>query len=149
MTTLAPDPGDPAADEFEIPDHATSVFICSCGGRGWLSDDATGEEREWFDNHVASHDTCDTDDTGWPTEHYDVARPEHGYVADHRDFFARASDARRLAELMRDHAARWLAGEVLDHDVDELDRSLYRRDVAALAYAEAVYEVEAAKVRAA
>lgn len=135
------------ADLALVPDDATAVSICPCGAVTWSAgDSSSGDAQAWFDDFDAAHADCDPD---LPAEHTEVGRPAFGYVADERDFFIRASDARRLAEAMRDQGARFLANAVLEYDVDDIDRLLYRRDVAALSYAQAVYEVEAAKVCAA
>jgi len=63
--------------------------------------------------------------------------------------FFRAHEAKMRTERRRDSEARHLADVVIDNPVNqESAAQYYRESVAADEYARAVYEVEAAKVRA-
>lgn len=82
------------------------------------------------------------------TTHSDPARPAFGY--DGGDPFYRALNAQKHAEWLVEYRAIDLAEDaVLGLTPSDTDITRYVKAKAARVYAEAVYEVEAAKVRAA
>jgi hypothetical protein len=84
--------------------------------------------------------------------HHDPTRPEFGYVASPDAFYFRATKALDRAEMTRHDYARLvadvLAGPATEHWRLEYRVAEYRQRAAAHEYAEAVYKVEAAKLRA-
>jgi hypothetical protein len=133
-----------------IPEDATAIAKCSCGAVAWTTaTEHTDDDQQWFDDFNAAHEACDPPDA----THTNPSQPVFGYIADDREFFIRALKAKDRAEHSRDYGARAVANAVIDTPEDtwrvESSAEAYRRDVAALGYAKAVYEVEAAKVRAA
>jgi hypothetical protein len=83
--------------------------------------------------------------------HETVTLPQYGYVANPSQFFTRAFAAAEHAEQCRAWEARLVADLFFDGSLDApglaaVVRRGYERRVAASAYADAVYQVESAKL---